>query len=153
MVRMTDMHEVGKTNLLALECPTFTDKPFVAPKPLKDRKIAIVSSAGLIKRGEKPFKGGDAGYRTFSPATDKTEILVGHISVNFDRSAAIANLESVFPRETLRQMAEDGEIGAAADTHYSFMGATDPLKMEDEAKNLAATLKNDGVDTVVLLPV
>jgi hypothetical protein len=33
------------------------------------------------------------------------------------------------------------------------MGATDPTQMEDEARQLAAIMKKDGVDAVVLVPV
>jgi hypothetical protein len=40
-----------------------------------------------------------------------------------------------------------------AATHYSFMGATDPLQMESHARQLAGQLKADEVDAVVLPPV
>jgi len=40
-----------------------------------------------------------------------------------------------------------------ADTHYSFMGATDPLQMEPHARELAGRLKQDNVDSVLLAPV
>ena len=40
-----------------------------------------------------------------------------------------------------------------ADTHYSFMGATDPLEMEPYARELAGRLKQDNVDSVLLAPV
>ena len=35
-----------------------------------------------------------------------------------------------------------------ADTHYSFMGATDPLQMEPHARELAGRLKEDKVETI-----
>jgi hypothetical protein len=40
-----------------------------------------------------------------------------------------------------------------ADTHYSFMGASDPLQMEPHARALAGKLKEDRVDSVLLAPV
>ena len=50
-------------------------------------------------------------------------------------------------------MEEEGLIGSVASNHYSFMGATDPRDMEDDARQLAGVLKSDQVDAVVLLPV
>jgi hypothetical protein len=47
----------------------------------------------------------------------------------------------------------EGTIGSMADTHYSFMGATDPLQMEPHARELAGRLKQDKVDSVLLAPV
>jgi hypothetical protein len=46
-----------------------------------------------------------------------------------------------------------GKIGAVADTHYSFMGATDPRTMEVHARELAGRLHDNGVDSAVFLPV
>jgi len=45
------------------------------------------------------------------------------------------------------------EIGSVAETHYSFMGATDPREMEGAAREVAAHLKQDNVDAVLLPPV
>ena len=42
---------------------------------------------------------------------------------------------------------------SVAATHYSFMGATDPLQMEPHARELAGRLKADAVDAAVLPPV
>jgi D-proline reductase (dithiol) PrdB len=50
-------------------------------------------------------------------------------------------------------MAADGEIGSVAATHYSFMGATDPVQMEGYAREVAGHLKQDKVDAVILSPV
>ena len=153
MVRLADLHEAGRSSALALDCPVFPDKPFVAPKPLQNRTFALVSSAGLIERGSKPFRGGDASYRRFKASVHNNDILMSHISINFDRTAAIANLETVLPRKALAELASANEISAAADTHYSFMGATDPTLMQDQAIALAQELKTDKVDTAVFLPV
>jgi D-proline reductase (dithiol) PrdB len=44
-------------------------------------------------------------------------------------------------------------IGSVAATHYSFMGATDPVQMEPHARELAGRLKQDRVDAAILPPV
>lgn len=153
MVRLTDLHAAGQQSAINLECPSFEDTPFVAPRPLSKRTVTIISSAGLIQRGDAPFRRGDSGYRTFTADIPNEEILLSHISVNFDRLPAVTDIELVFPRQTLSQMAEGKELGAAADEHYSYMGATDPVEMEKSAGELAGRLHSQGVDTAVLLPV
>ena len=50
-------------------------------------------------------------------------------------------------------LALEGSIGSSAAYHYSFMGAADPAAMEPAARNLAALLKGDRVDAVLLVPV
>lgn len=153
MVRLADLHEAGRASALALDCPVFPDNPFVAPKPMQNRTVALVSSAGLIERGSKPFRGGDASYRQFDASVQNSDLLISHISINFDRTAAITNIETILPRKALAELASTNEIGACADTHYSFMGATDPTQMQEHASTLAQELRLGGVDTAVFLPV
>lgn len=153
MVRLTDLHAAGQQGAKALECPDFSDVPATKAVPRTQRKLALVSSAGLIRRGDVPFKGGDAGYRLIDNTLANEDILISHVSVNFDRSAAIRNIESIMPREAAQQLVADGEIAAVADEHYSFMGATDPKKMEESATEAAQRMLEQGVNTVVLLPV
>ncbi|MBT3701184.1 MAG: hypothetical protein HOG12_06675 [Alphaproteobacteria bacterium] len=78
---------------------------------------------------------------------------MSHVSVNFDRTAFQQDLEAIFPLGHLAELASDGVIGSVATDHYSFMGATDPVKMEDEARELASRMKADNVNTVILIPV
>jgi D-proline reductase (dithiol) PrdB len=40
-----------------------------------------------------------------------------------------------------------------ADFHYSFMGATDPMKMEPMARNLGVLLRKDQINGILLVPV
>jgi D-proline reductase (dithiol) PrdB len=59
----------------------------------------------------------------------------------------------VFPVDRLRELAAEGVIGSVAATHYSFMGATDPVQMEPYAREVASQLKSDAVGAVLLSPV
>ena len=115
--------------------------------------MAIVSSAGLVVRGEDPFRGRDADYRVIPSTTRPEELLISHISINFDRTGFQEDWNVVFPLDRLRELAAEGAIGSAAQTHYSFMGATDPVQMEPYARELADQLKGDQVDAVILPPV
>ena len=50
-------------------------------------------------------------------------------------------------------MANDGEIGSVAESHYAFMGAADPQDMKKYAIEVAGKMKQEAVDTVFLVPV
>jgi D-proline reductase (dithiol) PrdB len=80
-------------------------------------------------------------------------LLTSHISINHDRTGFQEDRNVVFPLDRLNELAADGTIGAVAGTHYSFMGATDPVQMEPYAREVAGRLKSDAVDAVILSPV
>jgi D-proline reductase (dithiol) PrdB len=153
VTRLTDLPAGQAQRLAELECPDFTTRPWVKGPPLSQRRIAIVSSAGLVVRGEDPFRGRDADYRAIPATTRAEDLLCSHISINFDRTGFQEDWNVVFPIDRLRELAEEGVIGSVADTHYSFMGATDPVQMEPHARELAGRLKQDNVDSVILAPV
>ena len=153
MTRLTDLPPVQAKRLAELECPDFATRPWVTGPPLSQRRVAIVSSAGLVVRGESPFRGRDADYRVIPAATKADELLISHISINFDRTGFHEDWNVVFPLDRLRELAAEGMIGGVASTHYSFMSATDPVEMEPYARELAGRLKQDGVDAAILPPV
>jgi len=153
VTRLTDLPPVQAKRLAELECPDFATRPWVTGPPLSQRRVAIVSSAGLVVRGESPFRGRDADYRVIPAATKADELLISHISINFDRTGFHEDWNVVFPLDRLRELAAEGMIGGVASTHYSFMGATDPVEMEPYARELAGRLKQDGVAAAILPPV
>jgi D-proline reductase (dithiol) PrdB len=153
MVRLLDLPPAQAKRLADVECPNFATEPFVTGPPLAQRRVAIVSSAGLVVRGEDPFRGRDTDYRAIPAETPPDRVLMSHISVNFDRTAFQEDWNTVFPLDRLKQLAAEGVIGSVADRHYSFMGASDPLGMEPFARELATRLQADGVNAVLLPPV
>lgn len=153
MVDVRSLPDVMQKQLNELECPVFESEPWVRGGPLKERRVAILSSAGLHLRSDQHFVGGDHSYRAIPNDTDPDEIVMSHISVNFDRTAFQQDMNVTFPLKHLADMEQEGLIGSVASSHYSFMGATDPRDMEDDARQLAGVLKTDQVNAVVLLPV
>jgi D-proline reductase (dithiol) PrdB len=150
---LTDLPPAQAKRLAELECPDFTTRPWVSGPPLSQRRVAIVSSAGLVVRGEMPFRGRDADFRAIPAETAAPELMISHISINFDRTGFQEDRNVVFPIDRLNELAAAGTIGSVADTHYSFMGATDPVQMEPFAREVAGRLKADKVDAVLLSPV
>ncbi len=107
----------------------------------------------LFRRGERPFHFGSAEFRSLPAALPASEILLSHVSINFDRSGVQRDINVVYPIDRLRELAADGTIGAVAETHYSILGSTEPDGMQATADAIGAGLRREQVDTVVLSPV
>src|SRR5437764_14722516 len=86
MARVTDLPPAVADRYAELECPSLATAPWVNGPPLAARRVAIVSSAGLVVRGEKPFRGRDADYRVIPSETLPEQLMFSHISINLDRS-------------------------------------------------------------------
>src|SRR6202049_571158 len=123
MTRLTSLPPAQAKRLAELECPDFATRPWVTGPALAQRRVAIVSSAGLVVRGENPFRGCDPDYRAMPAATRPADLLMSHISINFDRTGFQEDWNVAFPLDRLKELAGDGVIGSVARTHYSFMGA------------------------------
>ena len=63
MVRLEHHDEHERAHLLDLPCPSFDHTPYVTGLNLERARIAVVSTAGLHRRSDRPFAGGEAGYR------------------------------------------------------------------------------------------
>ena len=66
MTRLTDLPPDQAKRLAEVECPEFRTRPWVTGPALSQRRVAIVSSAGLVIRGEDPFRGRDPHYHANS---------------------------------------------------------------------------------------
>jgi len=153
MVRLEQYEEHERQHLLDLPCPTFDSTPFVSGVTVPEARVAIISTAGLHRRTDRAFAIGEAGYRVIPRDVDPADLVMSHISTNFDRTGFQLDINMVLPIERLEELAKEGFIESAADYHYSFMGATDPAAMETEARSLAALLKQDRVSCALLVPV
>ena len=128
--------------------------PWITPKPLKDCTVAIISTAGLHRRTDVPFKVGAVDYRLIPGDADFGDLVVSHISTNFDRSAYQQDPNIWFPLDRLREMAADGEIGGVSSWHYSFMGAQPNHHALSEAGEEVGQLLAAGeVDVALMVPV
>jgi D-proline reductase (dithiol) PrdB len=158
MARLADLPEWEREHLLHLRdgAPRFDTQPWADGPPLAQRRVALVSTAGLHRRSDRPFTGGAGAteYRVIPSDAAGVDLIMSHISVNFDRSGFRADPNVVLPLDRLKELAAQGEIGSVADYHYSFMGAPWPsTRFEPKAHELAGLLKKDRIDAVALLPV
>ncbi|MEI6547320.1 MAG: glycine/sarcosine/betaine reductase selenoprotein B family protein [Burkholderiales bacterium] len=153
MARLEDIPEPTRTAVESLACPAFDTTPFVSGPSLAQRRVALVSSAALIRRGDTPFAVGASEFRELSADWSAADILISHVSINFDRAGFQRDLNVVYPLERLHELAQEGVIASVADTHYTVMGSTDPATMVDTAQRMAAAMHADRVNAVVLAPV
>lgn len=153
MARIEEIPEPTRSGILGLEVSPFETRPYVSGPKLSGRRVAIVSSAALFRRGEPPFPPGSAEYRALPAGLPADDILMSHVSINFDRAGWQRDINTVYPIDRLREMAAEGVIAAVADTHYSVMGSTDPRAMAESADAMAARMRDETVDAVLLCPV
>ena len=102
---------------------------------------------------DKHFSPGKAEYRIIPSNTDMEDLIMSHISTNFDRTGFYRDVNVVLPHDRLVELVKRGEVGQEADFHYSFMGATPPRALEPAANELVGVLKDDNVTGVIFSPV
>ena len=119
-------------------------------------RAGAIRSAGLTdlhRRGDRTFDIMNGDYRVIPGDIMARDLVMTHISTNFDRTGFQQDWNVMFPLDRLRELALEGVIGSVAAYHYSFMGAADPAAMEPAVSDLAGFLKGDQVDAALLVPV
>ena len=111
MARLDSLPEPMRGYLATLPCPTFETTPFVDAPPAGERRVAIISTAGLHRRGDRPFSLGSDDYRVIPGDVKANDLVMSHVSTNFDRTGFQQDLNVIFPIDRLREMAGRGEIG------------------------------------------
>jgi D-proline reductase (dithiol) PrdB len=140
--------------MIELDCSGFENRhPWVQGPPLAQRRVAIVSTAALNLRSDVVYQRDATDYRVIPGDVDPAEILMSHVSVNFDRTGFQQDLNVCFPIERLHELATEGTIGSVANFHYTVSGAADPRDLEESALAIASQMKADDVDTVLLIPI
>jgi len=155
MVRLADLPEWDRLIKLekVRELTGFDARPWVMPPALAKCRVAIVTTAGLHRKGDRPFGQQATDYRIIRGDAPASDLVMSHQSVNFDRTGFQEDHNVVFPIDRLNELEAERVIGSVAEFHYSFMGATQIRQLEGKARELAAVLKQDRVDAVLLTPV
>jgi D-proline reductase (dithiol) PrdB len=154
MVDLARLPEEERRHLLEKEFEPFPTTPFVTGPPVSERRVSIITTAGLHRIDDPPFSMVDLSYRVLPNDIRGQDLAMTHSSVHFDRTGFREDVNVVFPIDRLHELAEEGFIGSVARFHYSLMGAGWPPQMiESTARQLAETLRDDDVNAVVLSPV
>jgi len=131
---------------------------------LADARIALVTSAGLFLKDEQPsFDGererneptwGDPTHRVLPSEVSSGALGMMHLHVNNDDVLADHNI--ALPTDVLAELASDSVVGGSTARHVSVMGyqqAGLEVWRRETAPAIAALLREDGADGVVLAPV
>jgi D-proline reductase (dithiol) PrdB len=155
MVRLADLPEDEREHLLEKNMAPLGPTPWVADgKRLAERRVVLITTAGLHFRTDAAFDFADASYRVIPGDLDGSELVMSHSSVNFDRTGFQEDVNLVFPIDRFRELVDEGIVGSLASAHYSFMGAgLLPELYRESVRALARILKKDAVDAAFLTPV
>lgn len=128
-------------------------------RPLRESRVALVSTAGLVLPHQEPFdddvRGGDSSFREIPSDANTSSLIDTHRSTSYDHSGVHADANLAFPIDRIRELSADGTIGAVNHRHFSLMGSiTAPGQlMTRSAKTVADALAADAVDAVLLVPI
>lgn len=130
-------------------------------KPLAQCTVALLSSAGIALKSDKPFDQegerrnpwwGDPSHRVIPAGTTERDVKLYHMHI--DPEYAERDLNCLFPLQRLAELAAAGEVGKVAPRHYSMMGyLLRPERLLSESvPAMIETLREDRVDAVILVP-
>ena len=136
-----------------------TEAPFAPlPRSLAECTIVPITSGGLyLGDSQEPFDEpnpeGDQSYRTLP--TDLAQSVIAVTHGHYDPADALADYNSVYPVDRLRELAADGIIAGVAPVGYSFMGyVTDAGTFAaNTARAIAEQVVASGADAALLVPV
>jgi D-proline reductase (dithiol) PrdB len=155
MPRLDRLPQINRNNLLMLPVRVNDSAPFTSlARPLAECRLAIVTTAGLHRREDRPFGPGEQSYRVIPAGTPAADIIQSHTSLGFDRVPIMRDLNISFPVDRLRELVARGELGGTAPHHYSFMGAQrDLTRIEQETgPQVGRRLREEGVDAALITP-
>lgn len=155
MPRLDRLPQLNRNNLLMLPVQVNDTVPFTRlAAPLSAARLAIVTTAGLHRRGDRPFGPGEQTYRVIPSDTPAADIVQSHTSLGFDRVPTMRDLNISFPVDRLRELIARGELGGTGPHHYSFMGAQRDLKriQEETGPEVGRRLRDEGVAVALITP-
>jgi D-proline reductase (dithiol) PrdB len=123
-------------------------------KPLSACRLGLIASGGIYVTGQVAFHYKDDTSVRVIPTDVKTaDLRATHFA--YDLTDARSDPNVVFPIEPLRQLVQEGGIGALADHAYTFMGGIYSARRvrEELAPWLTERLRAEQVDAVLLVPV
>jgi len=125
-------------------------------KPLREARLAFISTAGVQPKGTLPFDTvhpvGDYSFRRV-PSDSRPEDLEIH-QLKYPTFGANRDLNVIFPIERLQDLAAEKFLGSLTENFYSFIGYNmDPEKLElTLAKDIAAAVAAENPDVALLAP-
>ena len=155
MPRLDRLPPASRANLVNLPVAVNATTPWTPLRaPLTAARVAIVTTAGLHRRGDRPFTPGDPGYRAIPAGTPTVDIVQSHTSIGFDRVPVLRDVNVSFPIDRLRELLARGTLGGLAPHSYSFMGAQRDLAgiQTTTGPEVGRRLLAEGVQVALITP-
>lgn len=129
--------------------------PFVNfTQPINQAVFALITTAGVHLKTQPIFdvEAGDSTVRMIPRNCEEKDLMISH--THFDQSDAKQDINCVFPLTRLKELAAQGIIGDAANTHYGLMGYIPETSMlvNETIPTIIKQLKAERVDAVILNP-
>ncbi len=123
-------------------------------KPLAESAVAMISSSGVYRRDQTPFKPdkNDLSFREIPADADVRDLAISHDY--YDHRDAEQDVNCVFPIERLRELAAEGFIGGLAPFHLTFMGRVfrKTQFLDEMIPKMLARIEAMRADLVLLVP-
>jgi D-proline reductase (dithiol) PrdB len=127
-------------------------------RPVKDSVVALVTTDGGHLESDPAFDmrdpDGDPSFRVIPREVDARRLTITHRY--YDHTAADRDIDVVLPIHRLRELVDEGRVGAMAPRAYSFMGHIDGRHLAtlvgETAPAVLDRLRADGAEAVVLTP-
>ena len=159
MPKLAVLSEIQRKSIQMFPCIEHDDTPWTPmAKPLSESRLALVTTAGLHLRTDKPFisghKKGDTSFRVIPRSAGAADIIQSHTSLGFDHTGIYRDINVTFPIDRLPELIDQKKIGSLSDNYYSFMGALTDVTgiIEESGPEVARRLKDEGVEVVLLTP-
>ena len=131
-------------------------------RPLSEARIALVSTAALSMRTDRPFDTdgeranpwwGDPSYRLIPSTATERDVVASHLHI--ETAYLEQDLDVALPLRRLAELEAERVVGSAAPSHYSVQGyLLDPNEfLATSISAIAERMKGDEVDAAVFLPV
>ena len=127
-------------------------------KPVKESSVALVTTAGVHLASDPAFDmddaDGDPSFREIPSDVDPRRLTITHRY--YDHRAADQDINVVLPLERLRELVDEGRVGAIAPRAFSFMGHIDGRHLatliERTGPMVADRLRADRAEAVFVTP-
>jgi glycine reductase len=140
------------------EMPTTAFAPVPMPAPIKDlsrAKVMLITDGGLVPKGNPDKIEGTAATRWGSYNIEGQDDLRGEeyevSHGGYDTRFVQEDPDRLVPLDAMREMEKNGVIGKLHDEFISTCGRSNPLSNTRRlGREIAARIKQDGVDAVIL---
>jgi D-proline reductase (dithiol) PrdB len=125
-------------------------------KPLSQCTVALLTTGGVHLRSQPVYdlqkKDGDWMYREIPSDTAREAVAIAH--THYNHLDADRDINCMLPLQRLRELRDEGLIGAVAATHYGLMGWVPDSRstVRDTVPGIVARAKAEGVNIAVLTP-